>query len=354
MSIRKASSSRRQLFENASAGLAALLQPGLTGTRASALGQQTTASRNVVPFEFACARKLYEERLHPRLLLGPEDLGPLREACRRGWCQKVLASLRLKVDPLIAEVLASGDLSALVGNPTGARNGGHPRGQVINNSLDDIVLVGLLEDDDKALDAARRVLLSGPASSPNNYNVVFGYDLIQPHLSAADRRTIAGWLVEHMRRMLGSMKPTYLQSAGSNIGMAYMLVALMVLLAVDGDEGVPDLAAERSRLLLLFEAALYSSIGEGGYPVEDIGYGTLMTGRVARVATCLRRAGLFDAYQKAPRFTQFGRAMLHFVQPWGMYLSNTGDHGDDFGCRDLVLAHLARYNNDPTLIWLGL
>ena len=352
-SIRKASSSRRQLFKSASAGLAALLlQPGLTGTRSSALGHQTKASGVIVPFDFGCARQLYERRLHPRLLVGPEDLGSLRDACRRGWCQKVLASLRVKVEPLIAEVLAAKDLSALVGNPTGARNGGDPRGQAINNSLDDIVLVGLLENDDRALEAGRRVLLSGPASSPNNYNVVFGYDLIQPHLSAADRRTIAGWLVEHMRRMLGSMKPTYLESAGSNIGMAYMLVALTLLLAIDGDEGVPDLAAERSRLLLLFEAALYSSIGEGGYPEEDIGYGTLMTGRVARVATCLRRAGLYDAYRKAPRFTRFGRAMLHFVQPWGMYLSNTGDHGDDFGCRDLVLAHLARYNNDPTLIWL--
>ncbi|MBM3740260.1 MAG: hypothetical protein FJW39_31285 [Acidobacteria bacterium] len=260
--------------------------------------------------------------------------------------------MRLKVDPLIAGVLAAKDLSALVGNPTGVRNGGDPRGQAVNNSLDDIVLVGLLEKDGQALEAARRVLLSSPASSPNNFNVIFAYDLIQPHLSAADRRTAAVWLVEHMRRMLAAMKPTYLQSAGSNIGMAYMLVALMSLLAVDGDEGVPDLAAERSRLLLLFEAALYSSIGEGGYPVEDIGYGTLMTGRVARVATCLRRAGLYDAYRKAPRFARFGRAMLHFVQPWGMYLSNTGDHGDDFGCRDLVLAHLARYNDDPTLIWL--
>jgi len=46
--------------------------------------------------------------------------------------------------------------------------------------------------------------------------------------------------------------------------------------------------------------------------------------------------------------------MLHFVQPWGQHLSNTGDHGDDFGTRDLVLFRLARETMDPTLVWLAL
>ena len=34
----------------------------------------------------------------------------------------------------------------------------------------------------------------------------------------------------------------------------------------------------------------------------------------------------------------FRSAMLHFVQPWGEHLSNTGDHGDDFRDRQLILA----------------
>ncbi len=44
--------------------------------------------------------------------------------------------------------------------------------------------------------------------------------------------------------------------------------------------------------------------------------------------------------------------MLHFVQPWGKFLFNTGDYGADFGWRSVVFPRLAGETNDPALLWL--
>jgi len=77
-----------------------------------------------------------------------------------------------------------------------------------------------------------------------------------------------------------------------------------------------------------------------------------VTASLAQCAEALRRAGLYDVYEACPKFPKFGRAMLHFVQPWGEDLSNTGDHGDDFAKREFVLARLATETSDPSLLWL--
>jgi hypothetical protein len=65
------------------------------------------------------------------------------------------------------------------------------------------------------------------------------------------------------------------------------------------------------------------------------------------------RAGLVNLFDRCPRLIQFGQAMLHFVQPWGTYLSNTGDFGGgSLGRREFALARLAKRTDDPTLLWL--
>ncbi|MBI2437643.1 MAG: hypothetical protein HYV36_02360 [Lentisphaerae bacterium] len=130
-----------------------------------------------------------------------------------------------------------------------------------------------------------------------------------------------------------------------------VLAALMTLLAVKGDPGVPDLTEEESELLRMFEASLFCGIGPNGYPAEDIAYGSGMVSFMARLVEPLRRAGLYDAYA-LPRYRRFGRAMLHFVQPWGKFLSNTGDYGADFGWRSPVFPRLAAETRDPALLWL--
>jgi hypothetical protein len=134
--------------------------------------------------------------------------------------------------------------------------------------------------------------------------------------------------------------------------MYQLLNAMGALLAIDGEEGVPDLRNEWARALPMFEATLNTVVGPEGYPAEDMGYGTGMFARVARIAEPLRRAGILDVYRVCPRYAEFGNAILHFVQPWGQHLSTTGDHGDDIGMRVFALARLARETRNPALLWL--
>ncbi|MBI3987690.1 MAG: heparinase II/III family protein, partial [Lentisphaerae bacterium] len=89
-----------------------------------------------------------------------------------------------------------------------------------------------------------------------------------------------------------------------------------------------------------------------GYPEEDIGYGTAVVAGLAQLIEPLRRAGLYDAYADCPRYAKFGEAILHFVQPWGRYLTNTGDHSDCIICRETVLARQAEEARNPSILWL--
>jgi hypothetical protein len=102
----------------------------------------------------------------------------------------------------------------------------------------------------------------------------------------------------------------------------------------------------------MLAATLHVVINPDGYPEEDAGYGTIVAGRMAVLAEAVGRAGLYDAYGDCPRLAAFGRAILHQVQPWGLFISNTGDHGDDFGFREFVLARQATRTGDPSLLWL--
>ena len=215
-----------------------------------------------------------------------------------------------------------------------------------------MAIVGLMDQDERVLKAVKRVLVEAPVHGSNNFNDCMAYDLMQPLLTPEERAGFVKWAAARIEASLKHMGTAYLHSAGANIPMTHMLDALAFCLVISNDETAPDLTEQRNTLIRYFEAAIYAAIGPEGYPAEDIGYGTLMTSRLLRIASMLRRAGYYDAYTQCPRIAKFGRAMLHFVQPWGGFLSNTGDHGDDFGGRDLALSHLARINNDPTLIWL--
>ena len=306
-----------------------------------------------IGLDFGCAASQYKVASHPRLLISPGDEKRIRTACRKGVQKKLHTSLREKVMPLIDLTLGCADVASLVGNPTGARNGGSKEGARVTHALDDIAFIGVVDDNENAIEAVRRVLVSKPANSGNNFNVHFAYDLVWPRLSESDRSAFVSWAaesVERSRKLISDDR--YLLHAGGNIMMSYMLNGFMYLLATIGDAGAPDYSKERAAYLRYFEAAINSAVGPEGYPAEDIGYGTLMSSRLCRMGSCLRRAGWFDAYAQGTRLSRFGRAMLHFVQPWGGFLSNTGDHGDDFGGRDLALAHLARINRDASLTWL--
>ena len=219
-----------------------------------------------------------------------------------------------------------------------------------SGALDDLALVAVLDENADALAAARRLLLGEVRASLSN--VALGYDLLQPYLSADEQQRYLARATPLFQRYLTELGPLFLLSAGGNMRTTPLCAALTQYLAIVGDPGVPPLDAARDELLRNFAGALTASLGADGYPAEDIGYGTMMAGRFGQVASCLRRAGLYDAYAASPRLAGCGQALLHFVQPWGEFLSNTGDHSDEFRDRELLLAHLARVNGDPALTWL--
>jgi len=308
-------------------------------------------------YGFGAARDLYKKGAHPRVLLGASDLPGLRRTLARGDGKKIAAAFRKRVRPAVREVLGVGSSGELVDTEV----------KGIGLAMD-MAMLAVLDDDDGALEAVRRILAAcpkfearGPASGQPRHRLAcsgggrlaWAYDLVQPHLSPAERRAVCRWLYRcGVKRTLSELLPRYFLNAGQNIAMNQFLNTLNVLLAIDGEDGVPDLAADWARVLPMFEATLSTVTGPNGYPAEDMGYGTGMFARAAQSAETLRRAGIFDAYRECPRYEKFGNAMLHLVQPWGENLSTTGDHGDDIGARVFVLGRIAQETGDPTLLWL--
>ena len=311
-------------------------------------------------FAFGIAAPLYEQRAHPRLLCDAADLARLREQVRDGYGARILAALREKVRPVVAEVLAAPDCAAFL--PGGAGGGsGHAL-----PFLADVAFIAALDNDASAQEAARRVLVALPAAARRQARdrlsiayshagtVALAFDLAAPRLPPDERAAVATWLAAaSVRETLATLTDGhFLLHAGMNIPMDGMITALLSLLAVAGEPGVPDLAAEQATLRRYLEATLHSFLGPAGYPAEDIGYGNGMATYVAPAVEAARRAGLYDAYAACPRWTKFGRAMVHFAQPWGGVLSNTGDYGADFGVTSLILPRLAQETGDATLLWL--
>lgn len=319
---------------------------GRTDNLGSGLGRVMMGGP-IVSLEFGCARSLYAEGMHPRLMISPGEVDSLRRACRGGACQVLLNRLREMVAPMVAEVLAAADESAPAATAPTTRGRGRS-GPIAAGFVDEIAMVGVLDRDADTLEAARRLLVNGPDGAGS----VLAFDLMHPRLSAADRRAFVARASARLQRYIDDAGPRFLLGAGANMRSTPMVAAVMLALVLIGEDGVPPLDDQLNELTRELEGSLYASLGPGGYPNEDMGYGTMMLGRLALAATCLRRAGRYDAYTQCPRLARSGTAILHFVQPWGQFLTNTGDHSDEFTGREAPLAHLARLNRDATLSWL--
>ena len=310
-------------------------------------------------FAFGAAAALYARGVHPRVVMGPADVARLREAGRTGAHRTILAGLRRKIAPFVARVRA--DAAPADTFRTTVKG---PDYAIIWN-IADLALVGVLDECDDTIQAARKALLTVPAAfadpaqcGGNVYTMMYGchplaYDLLHAHLSADERAAYCGWvLAACLRPTLAAPPQLYYHNAGANTPICYTLPLLLGLLAIEGDAGVPDLTDAYRELLARLAATLHATIGEDGFPIEDIGYGTAVVAGLAQVVEPLRRAGRYDAYADCPRYTKFGDAILHFAQPWGRYLTNTGDHSDCIICRETVLAREAATTGNAALRWL--
>ncbi|MBI2442105.1 MAG: hypothetical protein HYV35_12135 [Lentisphaerae bacterium] len=317
-------------------------------------------------YQFACARKLYAAGAHPRVMVSARDLETLRRQIKRGAGLKIMTGVRRKLQPVVERIRQAADAASLLQGPPGRMDFG------VAFALHDLALAGVLARDAGMIDGARRVLLALPrflerpeqlepgayGSAAGIFSLVNGghacaYDLLYAHLSGAERAAYCHWLVTAcIRPVIERARPYFYKSAGANTPIAETLPALIGLLAVRGDRSVPDLSGETAELISFLEASLHAAINPDGYPEEDIGYGTTIAAYLALIVEPLRRAGIYDVYKACPRYARVGRAILHFVQPWGEQLVSTGDHAANFWLREFILARQAVETRDQTLLWL--
>ncbi len=312
-------------------------------------------------FDFGYAAELYEKGIHPRVMLGPEELNDLKQRVQDGSGRTILDGLHGQMRELAERVHHAEDLTLMVGQWN--HNWQQP-GTAVVQKLFDMALAGVLRDDADLIEAVRRVLLAMPDAEAHfglarrpGYNLpsslAWAFDLLWDRFSAAERQRFTDWAVPTcVRKTMDHKKDSYYRGAGGNIGLHAMDIPLGTILALRGDDGVPDLETDLQECIRRLEATLHVVFNPDGYPEEDVGYGTSVGGRMLILAEAVRRAGLYDVYRECPRVAKFGRAMLHLVQPWGGWISNTGDHGDDFGNREFALARLATMTKDPSLLWL--
>lgn len=316
-------------------------------------------------FQFGAAASLYQKNIHPRVMVGPADIARLRKLIKgpaSSDAVKIMKGLRRKVAPLIDRIHTIDNLPEVLSQWNARWD---LPGTTIVWGLHDIAMVGAIDRDQRVIDAAKKTIAALIGADAilgrDGKNIGYGmapyttlaYDVVHEWMTPAERLAFVRWSREmFVDFTLKHQTANYMRSSGANIPVGEVHTGFTTLLAIEGDPGAGDLTREKARLLTLVEASINGTIGRDGYPPEDIGYGTGMAGWCAYVAETARRAGLFDPYKDCPRYAKFGQAALHFVQPWGCVLSNTGDHGDDFGERGFILSRLAKETRDPTLLWL--
>jgi hypothetical protein len=304
-------------------------------------------------YDFGSARELYAEDLRPRILFGPDDVPRLRALVRRGRGKAVMTAIRERVRPHVEWTLACSDLGAAFTDRDIPR-GGPAYGAL--GAARDMALVALVDEDADSQEALLRLLGNEDWIEFRARKILpdpIAYDIAYDLLPEAARAAYRHQLLADTRRRIGDIDGRYFRMPAHNITLGAGVGSIWGLLAVLGERGVGELAAETTAVLRAFDATMHTVYGEDGYPEEDMGYGTGVGAHMSQIAEALRRAGLYDPYTQCPRYARFGRAVLHFVQPWGQHLSTTGDHGDDMGQREFVLPRLAAATDDPTLMWLA-
>lgn len=309
-----------------------------------------------MPHAFACAADLYKRGQHPRILVSPPDLARLRKEVRRGHGKKIFDHLRRNIAPVVDKVHAAGTEAEL-------DEALKPQGfwgdfaNTVGNSIHDMAMAAVLTDDDRTMEAVRRLFDAGVRGKQH---ILFGYhayayDLIADRLDPQLRLGYVKSNIATAQKLLAPFEVTHYGSAGLNGVLVSMFIAIHLLLAVRGDEGADPQVVEPllAKFVTMLRASMHTAVNIDGYPEEDVGYGTSVASSLTKSCHAVSRAGLWDAFNECPRARLTGRAIMHFVQPWGGHLAGTGDFGTA-SCdhRECLFPRLAKLNRDPSLLWM--
>ena len=65
-------------------------------------------------YAFGAGAALYRQNVHPRVLLGPDDVTRLQRQILSGDGEKIMRALRRKVRPLTTQILACDDIGTML------------------------------------------------------------------------------------------------------------------------------------------------------------------------------------------------------------------------------------------------
>lgn len=299
-----------------------------------------------------------------QLLLDETKLAALRAAVRDGGeAVRLAAALADHVAPLVEAIRAERNL------PEALRQWDRQRQLPVSAAirmLHDLALHAVVADDGGARAAVTRVLAALPEAEGRGEQggrwrvgrsiplyLPAAFDLVADEMDAGQRRAVVRWLIERcIRPSLEEAGDGFFDFAGANIPLRGVVVACSALAAAWRHGARDELPREAERLELRLQAAVMGALGPSGYPVEDIGYGTLVGARLVWVADVAERVMGWHVFKACPRLLHFGRAVAAFTFGEGRLLFNTGDNAAVFLDREAALLPLYERTGDGLHLWL--
>lgn len=308
---------------------------------------------------FGQAATLYRKAVHPRLLLDRDGIEELKERAGSSNGRAILRAMRRQVSPAVRVAGEVGDLRNLFSSKD---EKARQAGALLHTHVFDLALLGLLQEDDRALDAAVRTVDAAPEliralpekmerGGPNRalflaYDIL--YDRLDPGAAAELRREVLERIIEWYGPRI---EREMFVAPGMNMPIGRCLHVAFPALAFQGDPGMPDLRPRIETCSRFLRGFCRTALGPNGYPEEDIGYGTSCVSSVTELGELLFRSGHFNLFRH-PGWRRFGQALLHFVQPWGHSLTVTGDFGHLPSLSSMLLARMTHETGDRSLLWV--
>lgn len=268
------------------------------------------------------SRNLFVQNIHPRVLVGPDELPALKARARSGLNARALAEIlrrcRKWTDPDSPDRIdpAQGRDEAMKRSD---RMLGSELVQAIHALGFAYAFTGEALWAERAAPLLRMICAKGAAetdfyATTLDSNLPIAYDLLAPGLSPADRQFVETYLRRgcdlYEQHVLA--RSSTLWGLGTNLFMHPFELYVLQLAAVFNDKtDWPRLA----RIDELIRQAIHLGLDEGGAIYEGPSYGTGDAAWVSSVAEILLRAGVSNLWKEEPRFAAMVRHWAYLILP---------------------------------------
>jgi len=172
-------------------------------------------------YSMGAARALYAKNIHPRVMLGPDDVVQLREQVKRGDGKKIMTALRKKVRRLAGFIHDADDVVVMM-QGDGSH---HSKGCQIGRCVTDIALAAVIDENDYLLDAMRRLMQAiadAPAAERKGWagigNLALPYDILHDRTNPKLRCKLVQGIQESAKASTREPGPSRMTSTCSSLG----------------------------------------------------------------------------------------------------------------------------------------